>query len=257
MVLGYSLTALVKATWKFSFFIQGGLLVPCILLLLVVPERCVDCEGKQPLLESIELRGNGLKYLLNNEVYICSLLTLSCSNFVVSGIAFWGSDYLCNVLQMPYLVLVPVYAFITLSAPTMGMVVGGILCHKLGGYRGRKAPALAFYSGAAGFSVALFAPWVQNYYVFVTLLWVMLFFGGGMVPIMTGVMIDSVKHKKAKALGSSLCVVASNCLGYLPSPVLYGLVDELAGGGSWGMSLVLYWSVFALLFTGMVLKKRC
>ena len=97
----------------------------------------------------------------------------------------------------------------------------------------------------------------------VTLLWVFLFFGATIVPITTGIMI-SVVRKECQATSSSLSQLIFNLGGYFLSPFLTGYImdcfDDKRLGFIWGMRVVLWWVVFALLSLGSALiieyKKR-
>lgn len=118
---------------------------------------------------------------------------------------------------------------VSLSAPILGVATGGIVLHFSGGYEGKHAlkiqaceAALASISGAP-------IPFMNDFHLCVLCLWGMLFFGGSLVPGMTGIMISSIPPE-LRSVGNSFSHIFQELLGYLPSPMLYGLVITLTGG---------------------------
>ena len=249
IITGYTLTSLVGENWTYSFYIQGALYIPCALFLMLFPNRMITCaEKKDGLLEETgESIWLSLRSLIMNPIYVCSFLCLSTLYFTVSGVQFWGSNYLETAFNMSEATLVPVYAAIAFSAPTLGVAFGGFLCHKIGGYRDSKAPGLCLICMGIALLSDLPAPWATTWWLFVILVWFTFFFGGAVVPVITGIMVHSLSNK-VKKLGVPIAVVLSNCLGYLPAPVVYGYVCDVTGVPSSGMLVALYWSALGILF---------
>ena len=83
------------------------------------------------------------------------------------------------------------------------------------------------------------------------LLWTFLFFGAAIIPVGTGIMISSVR-KDCQATSSSLSQLIFNLFGYFFSPMLTGFVmdsfKDRRVGFIWGMRVVFWWVIFALLF---------
>lgn len=95
--------------------------------------------------------------------------------------------------------------------------------------------------------------------MFVLLLWMVLFFGGGMMPGLTGVMISSVNND-VKPLATSLASVFTNLLGYLPAPIIYGFICDFTGGRTspYGMLTIIYFcfiSEFFIILTALTKNK--
>jgi len=71
-------------------------------------------------------------------------------------------------------------------------------------------------------------------------MWLVLFFGGFLLPPVTGIMLNSVEDYK-RTSANSLANLAYNLFGYLPAPTVYGLVSHIAGDkSSIPMALLLY-----------------
>ena len=170
------------------------------------------------------------------------MLATSILFFVISGIQFWASDYMRLVLKIPEEIVFPAFSIITLTGPTCGCIVGGGLTHLLGGYDHPNALKLVLYVGFVGTIVSLPIPFVDHTPTFLTLFWLSLFAGGFIMPGATGIMINSAP-KKHKALANSIAYVSYNLLGYVPGPVVYGVLTHFYGDESKIGMLVLIWSL--------------
>jgi len=73
-----------------------------------------------------------------------------------------------------------------------------------------------------------------------------------MLPTLSGLMISSTQ-KNTRKIGSSVSEFVKSLLGYIPSPILYGLINHLSGGSSsrWGMIIVMGWTLLIILFLGV------
>jgi len=85
----------------------------------------------------------------------------------------------------------------------LGVFLGGLLLHFLGGYDGEhalKVVALeALLASCAGTPIS----YLNNVDAVLILLWLLLFFGGSAVPAITGIMISSIP-KDSKSTGNSI-----------------------------------------------------
>jgi hypothetical protein len=89
------------------------------------------------------------------------------------------------------------------------------------------------------------------------LYWLLLFFGGFILPPITGVMINSVKeHQKPSA--NSIANLCYNLFGFLPAPSFYGAISSLTGGvnSRIAMGCLLFSTLFSIgaLLYGMKLN---
>ena len=142
-----------------------------------------------------------------------------------------------------------VYSLVTVTGPTLGVIFGGVLSHKVGGYTGSNAITLICSLGALGTVPALVIPHTRDWTSLVVLFWLVLFFGAAMMPTLTGVMLRCV-DEDLRPFASSFSGFMCNLLGYLPSPFIYGLVCQYTGGekSPWGMFVNMNWGFFALLY---------
>ena len=99
------------------------------------------------------------------------------------------------------------------------------------------------------------APFMNSLNNFSTCLWLTLFFGGFILPQLTGIMLSSV-HESQRAQANGMAAMAYNLLGCLPAPAFYGMISSISHGGKAPMACLLYSSVITigLLFSGTYMK---
>ena len=98
---------------------------------------------------------------------------------------------------------------------------------------------------------AFFVPLTRNINLFIFLLWLVLFFGGAIVPTMTGITI-SVLPMNLQGSGNSLQSLISNLFGYLPAPYVYGVFSDIfEDNGKFGMMFNMYYSFVGVGLLGI------
>lgn len=70
--------------------------------------------------------------------------------------------------------------------------LGGFVLSKRGGYENPKSVYYVFLFACLGIGAACIIPFVEAFIPAVILLWIVLFFGGSMMPGLTGIMMASV-----------------------------------------------------------------
>ena len=58
------------------------------------------------------------------------------------------------------------------------------------------------------------------------LIWFLLFFGGFLLPQVTGIMLNTVEESK-RTSANSIATLCYNLLGFLPAPSFYGMVSAI------------------------------
>lgn len=149
------------------------------------------------------------------------------------------------------------FSLISFSAPITGVVIGGIMVTKFGGYNTKKSQLLIAFIGILSCLSCLPIPFVDDFYIFCVLIWLMLFFGGFILPQVTGIMLNSV-NEYHRTQANSLASLSYNCIGCLPAPSFYGMVSEMTGGESsrWPLACLLYSTILTvgLLINGIRMK---
>mmetsp|Transcript_16621 Transcript_16621/g.28326 ORF Transcript_16621/g.28326 Transcript_16621/m.28326 type:complete len:236 (+) Transcript_16621:1764-2471(+) len=172
-----------------------------------------------------------MKLLLQNFDFLQLCISLTGLYWVITGIQYWMSDYMITQIKIdPHTVFIG-FGIVSITGPVLGVVVGGNVTTHLGGYTAQKS----LYSCCA---VSIFCvccslpiPFISEFYGIVVLLWFLLFFGGGMLPCMTGAMLSTV-DQELKTTANSLANLSYNLLGFLPAPFVYGLISDSGDGNN-------------------------
>ena len=107
---------------------------------------------------------------------------------------------------------------------------------------------------------ALPIPWLNSFTAVAPLYWLLLFFGGFLLPSLTGIMISSVGDYQ-KSSANSIANMSYNLFGYMPAPAIYGAISKITSKESNIPMLVLLYSsclTIGLLFIGInsIMKKH-
>ena len=189
-----------------------------------------------------------IKEIIFNKKYMFTMLGISCMLFVVTGIQFWISDYMREVMNIPSSRVYIMFSIICITAPTLGVLSGGFFIQYLGGYTNKMALEACFKISIIAAGCGIFLPFFDITAVFVIFMWLLLFFGGSITPGLTGVMIASIPEN-SKEIGNSLSQLFYNLIGYLPSPFIYGLVCKYTGGSKsrWGLGVLVFWGFLGVI----------
>jgi len=133
-----------------------------------------------------------LKSVTTNKIFVCLCISLSGLYFVVTGIQFWASDYLKIIIEVNEHVVSIYFTTTCFTAPVGGVIVGGIITTAFGGYNTKKSFKLMRFVSILAVACALPIPYFSSFAVVGSLIWLLLFFGGFILPPLTGVMISSV-----------------------------------------------------------------
>ena len=200
----------------------------------------IEEEGKQKYFSVI-------KDLILNKKYMLTMFGISCMLFVVTGIQFWISDYMQEVMNIPSSEVYLIFSIVCITAPTLGVLSGGIFIQYLGGYTNKMALDACFKISIIAAFCGIFLPIVNYPIIFIIFMWLLLFFGGSITPGLTGIMIASIPEN-SKEIGNSITQLFYNLIGYLPSPFIYGLVCKYTGGSEsrWGLGVLILWGIFGV-----------
>jgi hypothetical protein len=117
--------------------------------------------------------------------------------FIVTGIQFWMTSYLIDILENNPLEVAAIFSIVSITAPLGGVIIGGIFADKYGGYKGKntlKALKLCSAFGVIAFVFAFPIGFLYSLIYISVLLWTFLFFGAAIVPVGTGIMVSSVRR---------------------------------------------------------------
>ena len=194
------------------------------------------------------------KILIKSPIFLLVNLCLASIFIIVSGIQFWTNDYFEKVLNVDNQNLIFLsFTIVVTTSPILGMLIGGILSQKLGGYDTEKAIYIPLYSSLC---VCIFANIIiltKNYIIFTILFWFYLFFGSIILPVSNGIVLCSV-DKQYSGSASSITTLIYNILGKFIGPIYYALFKELINDEK---SRIPMWLLLNVAIIGFIANLFC
>ncbi|CAG9312784.1 unnamed protein product [Blepharisma stoltei] len=285
IIIGYVMAGVIinilydYGTWRTAIQIQVVFLIPLLLWLRATYYKNIDIidttdfrktttlvsPGDRPTGESKFVRMDTvnishlssymqqLKMLFSNSLFIFITLSLCSLCFVVTGIQYWITLYLIQVLNSNPAEVVLLFSIICTTGPMSGVMFGGWLSDHMGGYKGENLITavelcVIFSLFASVFSISIGFVGTLNYVC--PLLWIMMFFGGALFPTATGININSLS-REYQSSASSFSQLAFN-LGSYFAPVISATVmdyyEDPIEGLRWGFRTVLFASTLGVVF---------
>ena len=168
--------------------------------------------------------------------------------------------YLTDAVGAKYGDVVFLFTISSATGPTLGVFFGGWFCDKVGGYRGvtglARSSKLVCCFAVLAVGCAFPAGFTSDLNSIMFLIWLLLFWGGAIMPIATGLILSSV-HINLRSFSSAVSMCTYNLLGYSLGGFLPGVLQQIvvdnynisrARSLAWGVRLILFWSLFGLLF---------
>lgn len=189
------------------------------------------------------------------------LCSFSCSVllFISTAIMFWTDNYLKKVIKADDDSIFAGFIITAVTAPASGIIIGGIIVEKLGGYESRRAIVACLFFGIGAAISAIPIVIFNNVGGFASFLWLFLFFGGSVIPNLMGILISSLP-KDLRSSGSSLANLINNTFGFIPSPFLYGLIykrtEETSPKTAYGFIVFYSYVSIILLIAAYIIKEK-
>ena len=139
--------------------------------------------------------------LISNPTFMIYVLARASLVFPLTIIQTWIIDYFENALKITdKKVRLISTGIITSTAPTLGILMGGFLLQKVGGYENKKASLIAVILFSFSFIGCIFFPFCNNIISLTICLWIGFFFGSSLFPILIGIILSCNKNEfKASA----------------------------------------------------------
>ena len=115
----------------------------------------------------------------------------------------------------------------------------------------------SFIIGLVAITAGIILPELDQFNIIISLLWIVLFIGGIILPALTAIMLDVVDNTM-KTKANSIANLCYNMFGYFPAPALYGILRDATGGlkSRWGMKMLMYMSILTSIFIVLALLTR-
>ena len=233
--------------WRIAFPVEGvTLIILAIIILffdkLYFSEKFVlieDSKGKEEELSTDKQQVSffsNVGNILKNQIFLFSSLCNSVAFFGIGVVQYFGDKYMKLVLKIDDTARFFLFAFLCLFGPTVGMVVGGIISSKLGGYVKRKSMTFVIICQAIAACISMAIACHKIKALFIVTGWTYLFAIGGVIPPISGIIISCLDNN-LRGDGFSLTNFVTNLLGNFPSSYVYSLlVDAFAPDSDKGKS---------------------
>ena len=170
---------------------------------------------------------NHLKALIKSPIFLLMNVTLSSMFIIVSAIQFWINDYLeFGLLIEDKNVRISCFGFVVATAPAAGIILGGVLAGKVGGYDKEKAIYIPLFTSLGVVILANLCPIFTNIFLFLPLFWTLLFLGSVLLPVANGIVIVSVEQKYSGS-ASAVSILLYHIFGRLPGPNVYAFLKSM------------------------------
>lgn len=164
-----------------------------------------------------------VKSLLLNPQYVFCVIPMTNMMFIVTALQYWASDYMISVLNADPEEVYIVFMITILSAPLSGAIISGIITTKIGGYTNKKALVMCLIVESALVLACIPATFLNTVEPFLACLWLMIFTQSFMEPVLTGILLNTVKAPE-RATASSLSIFIEMIFGLMPAPFVYGSI---------------------------------
>jgi hypothetical protein len=97
-----------------------------------------------------------IRYCVTQLDFVIAMMSITSLFVVITGIQFWCTDYFVSVLGLKQTQAYQMYGIVGGFGPVAGVLVGGFVFDKVGGYNGPKAlPILIIVGGVASIAAML------------------------------------------------------------------------------------------------------
>ena len=197
--------------------------------------------------------------IMKEPVFLFTGLANSVVFFGMAVIQFWGADYMKNIVGVKdEFVLLYVFSAICITGPPAGIILGGVIGSKIGGYTVRKAIVICVGLCAMSCVFALIITLDSSHVAyFGIMVWLYFFFSGATTPLETGIVISSLPER-LRGDGFSVMNFILNLIGNLPASSVYGLIYQNTEHthNTYAMFFTMSYNVVGLIFVilGMVFR---
>ena len=223
--------------WRLAFGLEGVILLAFSLIIFFFNNKYFSCnfvlikdnEGREEnLLNEINMKYvlNNFKKIISNKIFLFTNLSSSVICFGMRVIQYWGDKYMENVLHMEKSERFIAFGSLSILGPILGILAGGIICTKLGGYRSRKSMIFIIILLLIGSIIAELAAVHEIKVLFIILGWFFLFFTCASMPAQSGLIISSLENN-LRGDGNALANCINNLFGNFPSSYFFSLVADL------------------------------
>ncbi|CDR96634.1 transporter, major facilitator family, putative [Babesia bigemina] len=169
------------------------------------------------------------KIILSNPYFCFSTMTVSALFYVVTAIQYWTTKVAIALYEVPESLLYTLFVATSTTAPVMGVIAGSWIIDVLSARYPSKPIIIdlvlvswTLVTLLCALSVTLW----HSFYNLVGCIWVILFFGGGLLPPITLITINTISEP-LRPMASSICMCLYHIFGYIGGTLLPGVIMDL------------------------------
>lgn len=187
--------------------------------------------------------------VVRKPVYITNCLAIAMLFFVVAGIQYWATSYFEFLFPEHKTAVKWVFVAVATTGPILGTIIGGLVANKYANpitYDGwalvfRQSLVCLCCGSVAGVFCIIGAYYVGNLFVIAFIIWLVLLFGGMVLPPATAAMLNAA-GPELHIVGSSTSQIIFNILGFGLSGVFSGEISQRFEGGQ-GVKETVCWRI--------------
>ena len=197
------------------------------------------------ILKKLSIIGK-LKIVIINPCFLFSSLSRASIFFVFKVVHVFLKKYAFEALKYTdEITFFYYYSLTTVLAPSLGSLVGGAICNKFfGGYESKNSIWIIIFFGTAAVIFITLTRVTEEFNYLIIYIFGYFFSVSAFLPTISGYIINSL-HKKLKGFGSSFDSLITNVCGKLPSPIVYGIINDkyknIDPKYAWNKSLMIYY----------------
>ena len=247
IIIGYGLGLLFEKLelfgmngWRTSFAIEGVILILCAVIIFFFEDMYFsekfllveDSKGKEEIKDEqkkVTLFAN-IGSIICNKIFLFSSLCNSVAFFGIGVVQFYGDKYMKLVLDIGDSIRFILFGLLCLFGPTSGMVFGGIISSKLGGYVKRSSMMFIIIAMIVAGVISMLIACHEISVLFIITSWTYLFAIGTVIPPLSGIIISCLDNN-LRGDGFSLCNFLNNLLGNFPSSYAFSILVDVFDQG--------------------------
>ncbi|KAK1932731.1 transporter, major facilitator family [Babesia divergens] len=167
--------------------------------------------------------------ILKNPYFCFSTVAVSVLFYILTAIQFWTTKVTMAMFDVSPSLIYALFIATSTTAPVTGVFIGSYFIDRLTAKYPRSPLNIdlviiswAIIALLSGISAVLW----QNLYNLVFCVWVILFFGGCMLPPLTLITINTIPQK-LQPMASSICMCVYHIFGYIGGTVVPGIVVDI------------------------------
>ena len=221
--------------WRICFGIEGIILVICAFIIFFFKRKYFsqnfvlidDNKGYEKINNKKKTDSiiSNFGIILCNKLFLFTTLSNSVAFFGMSVVQYWGENYMEKVLKMDTTPRFIAFGSLCLLGPILGMVFGGYICSRLGGYDKRSSMIFIIILSLSSSIISCIIAHTNTVFFIITC-WSYLFLICASIPPESGIIISSLSSRLSGD-GFALSNSILNLFGSFPASSVFSILSDL------------------------------